>query len=377
MRDLRDLVAGFEALRARGGSGVLATVVGVVGSAYRRPGARMLLGADGEHVGLVSGGCLEADLAERAAPLLAGGAPRIVTYDARRDEDLIFGLGLGCEGRVDVLLERVPEASDGGHLARVARALAERRRLVIATVVAAGDPARIGARTTQMEDEAPAGRVGDGALAAHLAGELADALASGRHRRVSIADAEGGPVEAVIEVVEPFPELLLLGAGPDAKPVARLAAELGFEVTVCDRRPAFASAENFPEASSIVVCEPEAAADVIEPGPETSVLVMSHGFETDRAYLAQMLCRPLRYLGVLGPKRRTERLLAEIEKSGGEIDARTRARLFSPVGLDLGAETPEEIAVSILAEVLAERRGRDGGRLRERDAPIHDSGDAS
>lgn len=374
MRDRRDLLAAFAALRASGGHGALATVVRVVGSAYRRPGARMLLGVDGTRVGLVSGGCLEADLVERARPVLESGTPALVTYDASRDEDLVFGLGLGCEGTVEVLIERVPERPDGGHLALLARCLEERRRLALVTLFRTSGVVAPGTRLFLVDGEPEGGGPVPDALAVALGREADAALADGRHRNVSVEDGAGARVEALVEPILPWPELFVFGAGPDALPVVRLAVALGFDVTVADHRPAFVRPERFPGAVAVVLCEPAEIAATVDPGPDAAVLVMSHSFVSDRAYLGQLLRRPLRYLGALGPKRRTERILAELAAEGVVPDASARARFHAPVGLDLGAETPEEIALSILAEIRAVWMGRAGGPLRDREAPIH--GDA-
>ena len=374
MRDLRELLIAFDRTCASGEHAALATVVRVVGSAYRRPGARMLLAPDGTRVGLVSGGCLEADLAERARPVLETGRATTVTYDARTDEDLIFGLGLGCEGLVEVLLERVPERRDGGHLALLERVIQERVRMALATVFRSGGRVPIGSRFWLVEGEVGSGDFADDRLAEDL-GRAADAvLGSSRHQNVTL-QASDGPVEALIELVTPFPELVILGAGRDARPLVHFANELGFEVTVVDHRPAFAQAEFFPGAKRVLVCEASHLLALVGIDPECAVVVMSHAYGHDRGSLAQLLGRPLRYLGMLGPRRRTERLLDELAAEGIVATPEERASIHAPVGLDIGAETPEEIALSILAEIRAVLVGRCGGSLRDRALPIH--GEAS
>jgi xanthine/CO dehydrogenase XdhC/CoxF family maturation factor len=370
VRDRRDVLAAFGRIRETGVVAALATVVHVVGSAYRRPGARMLLGADGTRVGLVSGGCLEADLALRARPVLERGTPAVVTYDARTDEDLIFGLGLGCEGKVEVLLERVPERGDGGHLAQIGRCVAERKRLALATVFRSAGPVPVGARFWRVEGEAGHADFEDGRLAEALDHAAHAVLQTNRHQNVTL-EAAGGPVDALVEPVLPDPRLVVFGAGPDAQPLVRFAAELGFDVVVVDHRPAYAQASAFPAASRVLLSENEPVPEGLDLGADTAVLVMSHAYARDREYLRHLLVRELGYLGALGPRRRTERLLAELAAEAVVPSARMRARLHAPVGLDIGAETPEEIAVAILAEIRAELAGRAGGRLRDRDAPIH------
>jgi len=367
---MRDLLAKFEFVRDRGEIAALATVMRVVGSAYRRAGARMLLASDGSRVGLVSGGCLEADLAERARPVLATGRAVTVTYDASSDEDLIFGLGLGCNGTVEVLIERVPEQPAGGHLALIGRCLGERRKMALATVFRSTGKVSLAARCWLLAGEPLAGDLAGESVAAEI-GHHADAvLRSGRNRNVTI-ESSLGSLDFLIECVRPLPELWILGAGPDAQPVARLAVELGFNVNVVDHRSAFARREHFPGASRLVVCNPERLAETVDPEDGSIVLVMSHSYASDRSYLRALLRRPFAYLGLLGPRQRSERILAELAKEGIEPARELRARLHAPVGLDIGAETPEEIALSILSEIQAELTGRSGGRLRDRNAPIH------
>ncbi len=371
MRDLRDLLGAFGRLREEGAAGALVTVMRVVGSAYRRPGARMLILPDGGSVGLVSGGCLEADLAERARTVVETGLPLTVTYDARASEDLIFGLGLGCEGKIDVLIERVPEASDGGHLARVARSLAVRERLALVTVFRSASRIAVGARLWRSETGAGGTSWtsgGDPGVTGALDRAAATALASGRSQDVTL-ETDDGPLEALAELLSPPPRLVLLGGGPDAIPVVRLATRLGFDVTVIDHRRAFARAERFPGALQVRLCEPGSLLETMEIDPEASVLVMSHAFSHDLGHLRELLGRHHGYLGVLGPRRRTDRMLADLAREG--VAPSPRVRLHAPVGLDIGAETPEEIAVSILAEICADIAGRTGGRLRNRCAPIH------
>ncbi|MGB5131147.1 MAG: XdhC family protein [Steroidobacteraceae bacterium] len=371
MRDLRDLIAKFERVRSRGDVAALATVMRVAGSAYRRAGARMLLTADGTRVGLVSGGCLEADLIERARPVFATGRAITVTYDARSNEDLIFGLGLGCNGTIEVLVERVPEGPTGGHLALIASCLEARRELVLVTVFRPVGHLPLAARCWLLDGEPLAGDLAGESVASEIGPHAHAVLRSGRHRNVTIESA-AGPLEILVESVRPFPELWILGAGPDAQPVARLAVELGFDVGVADHRPAFARQEHFPGASRVVVCDPERLADAFEPDDGSIVLVMSHSYAHDRSYLRTLLTRPFAYLGLLGPRQRSERILAELAKEGIEPSPELRTRIHAPAGLDIGAETPEEIALSIMSEIRAELTARSGGRLRDRNAPIHD-----
>ena len=361
---MRDFTLISDALAGAAASGepvVLATVVHTEGSTYRRAGARMLLRRDGTTVGAVSGGCLEADIAARVDDLLAAGRPELVTYDTRSGEDLIWGLGLGCNGRVDVLLEPVA----GEALARASELHARCGDLTapvaLTTVIAVDGEAgaRIGDRLMITEDGRP---VALGLVLAAAAPELLadarEALAAGR----SALRAYGALV-VVHEVIAPPPSLLVCGAGADAVPLARLAAGLGWRVAIVDHRPNHARADRFPGATVSLL-----AGDFAENarGVDAAV-VMSHNYERDLGYVRELVAAGVPYVGVLGPRRRTERLVDDLG-----MDAADAARLHGPVGLDIGAETSDEIAVSIIAEIQAVRTGRHGGQLRERAGAIHD-----
>ena len=361
MRDFALIADALAAAEARAEAVVLATVVRTEGSTYRRAGARMLLRRDGTAVGAVSGGCLEADLRARVEELLAAGRPELVTYDTRSGDDLVWGLGLGCNGRADVLLEPL----EGEAVARAARLHAWCRDLaapaVLTTVVAAdaGAPARVGDRLVVSPSPAPlALGLDPGEAPPELVADAWEALAAGR----SVVRSYGA-LEVVHEVMMPPVSLLICGAGTDAVPVARLAAGLGWRVTVVDHRPDRARADAF---SGVTVRLAES--DVTDEARDVdAAVVMSHHYERDRAYVKGLLAAGVRYVGVLGPRRRTERIVEEL--GVGEADA---ARLHAPVGLDIGAETPDEIALAIVAEIQAVTAGRRGGPLRERLGGIHD-----
>jgi xanthine dehydrogenase accessory factor len=279
-----------------GEGAVLATVVSVDGSTYRGAGAQMVVRADGSTTGAVSGGCLEADIVARAADVLAAGTPELVHYDTRSSDDGVLGLGMGCQGVIDVRLEPL-----------------------------AGD-----------------------ALRAEM-NRLAELRARNAVR------------------------LLVCGAGADAIPVVRIAAMTGWLVTVVDHRPTFAIAERFPDAERVIRVEASqtdgALASVVALGEFDAAVVMGHAATHDRARLHELLGVPsLRYLGVLGPRRRTLELLAG---APGAVPGELPSQMFAPIGLDLGAETPEEIALAIVSECAAVLAGRAPRSLREREGPIH------
>ena len=363
MRELRDIVAAFQRLRESGEKGVLASAVHTEGSTYRRRGARVLVLPDDRMIGLISGGCLEGDLLEHARSVRDSGKPRIVRYDMRPEDDIVWGLGLGCAGLVDVLLERVG-AEAAGPLDLIAECLRERRPGVVATAL--GGEAALGTRWILHPDGRFSGP-SDGAGRIERAARQAAA-----EERDQVLAVEAG--KTLIEVVRPAPRLLLFGAGPDAVPVLRIASELGWEVVVVDWRPAHARRESFREASAVVLCEAERVGEHVEVDATSVAVVMTHHYLHDRSLLRFLLPSPARFIGILGPRRRTEALLGELREEGLSLTGEQLERVHGPAGLDIGAESPEEIALALVAEIQAALAGRSGGWLCEREGPIHGEG---
>ena len=354
----------------------LATLVYVEGSSYRGVGARALALPDGSTVGLISGGCLEGDLLERAGEVLADGRPRTVRYDSTSPEDALLGLGLGCNGVVEVLLERVT-AADAAAAARylplLRQARNDGRRAALATVYRSPEADEVGSRLALVEAAAaparPAtphyfGPLRDG-LREAMARDLAALLDHGRSRAAAY-EAAGDRVQALLELVEPPLALTVCGAGPDAQPLVTLAAGLGWAPLVFDHRASFARPDRFPDAVRVVTAAREEFSAAVPPRPGEAAVLMTHSYPADLLYLEQLAPRNLRYLGVLGPRRRLDRLLAELGPR-----APAEGVLYGPAGLDIGADTPAEIALAIAAEIRAVLAGRGGGSLRARPTPIH------
>ncbi len=368
MRDESIIVHELRRASERGEDATLASVVRIEGSAYRAVGTRMVVRADGSAFGLVSGGCLEADLVARARQLAVGGA-EIVRYDTRSDEDLVWGLGLGCDGMVDVLLERIPS--------RRANVLADFFAMVeslddVAVLATRCEREGAGARILFDSASREIARFGDWNDAQTRAARegVADAVNAGR--RGTAREVEGA--EICFETTSPPVHLVVCGSGPDAVPVAELAARQGWTVTVVDHRPvAHAHPEHFPLATVIECASPEQLCDAVHIGTRTVAVVMSHNYPRDVEYVGALLRSPARYVGVLGPRRRTERMIGELEQRGERYGEAELGRLYGPIGLDVGGDGPEAIALSIVAEATAIVSGRGGGSLRDRRAPIHDS----
>ena len=354
----------------------LATLVNVEGSSYRGVGARALALPDGSTVGLISGGCLEGDLLERAGEVLADGRPRTVRYDSTSPEDALLGLGLGCNGVVEVLLERVTAADAaeaGRYLPRLRQARDDGRRAALATVYRSPEADEVGSRLALIETAAaPARRPTPhyfGPLRAGLREALTRDLAALPERggsRAAAYEIAGDRVQVLLELVEPPLALTVCGAGPDAQPLVTLAAGLGWAPLVFDHRAAFARPERFPGAVRVVTAARVEFSAAVPPRRGEAGVLMTHSYPTDLLYLEQLAPRNLRYLGVLGPRRRLQRLLAELGPR-----APAGGLLYGPAGLDIGADTPAEIALAIAAEIRAVLAGRGGGSLRTRPTPIH------
>jgi xanthine/CO dehydrogenase XdhC/CoxF family maturation factor len=331
----------FERERAAGRPLVAAIVVATTGSTYRKPGAWMLFAASGERAGLLSGGCLEGDLGERAARLLAAGRRlELASYDSRSSDDPVWGLGLGCEGLMRILLLRVDAAGGYQPLAELARleSAGEAGTWSVAVAVAVANG------TTGDDDAAP------------VAGEvwLDD---RGQPPGISQVSLGGRVTELFVARVARAPRVLVCGAGPDVEPVVAWGAALGWHLTVVDHRPAYVDAARFPAARAVHRLAADELASRLELGRFDAALVMSHHLVADGHYLAALAHAPVPYVGLLGPAARRERLYAEI----GEVAAAAlRPRLRAPVGLDLGGRTPEAIALSIVAEVQAALHDRQG-----------------
>ena len=338
MSEIDAILEAAAAAREHGEPMALATVVSVRGSSYRRPGARLLVPAEGTPIGLISGGCLESEAARLAREALALDAPLLVTIDHSAEGDELWGMGLGCRGVIELLAEPPAMAAETLDALRVART--EGRATYLLTGMD-------GERRTLSETEA-------------------DALGE----RAALAVAHGRPTllgESVLDPILPPLHLVVCGAGPDAGPVVAAAVRQGWRVDVADPRRSLLVAERFPGARLVDAVAGEVGA-ATGAGEWTAAVVMSHDYVRDAEFVAGLLGRDLTYLGVLGPRDRTERLLAELEAPPSEADL---AVLHAPAGLDIGADGSEQVATAIVAEILAVLHGRSGGPLRGRPGSIH------
>jgi xanthine dehydrogenase accessory factor len=340
----RHLLHSFHAWRTAAEPLVLATVYETAGSTYSKAGHRILLAGSGDYRGLVSGGCLEGDLAERSRAVIASGKAAAVTYDLRDSADELWGLGIGCNGLLRVFLQPLLTTNDYQPFGAIAECLAGARRAGVATIIESERPdVAIGA--TAVADESAERLFGAAdAAATVLRGAGHAALRSDSAHLVSDRGCR-----ILYAPVQPTPKLLVLGAGLDAIPLVSMAAELGWFVTVADHRPGYVARAGFERAERVLLVEPERLAAALPLGDFDAIVVMSHHLATDRRYLAQLASVDSRYLGVLGPRARRDRLLDDL----ADVAPRLGERLKGPVGLDIGADSPESIALSILADLQA------------------------
>ena len=371
MTELQRLILAYDRHRAAARPCALATVVEVLGSAYRRPGARMLVTEDGELTGAISGGCLEGDARQRARQAIFRGQPALVTYDTRDEDDPRHGLGPGCQGVVRILLEPLDFAAPDNPV-KLLRGFAQHPEpAVLATVFetdASGLKAAVGQRVLL---SATGALRGTPLLAAPLAEAARATLAQGLSRVLDI-ETDAGPVRALLEVLVPPLRLIVYGAGNDAQPLVHLAASLGWHITVMDGRPNLATAARFPEAAEVRIVSVREL-ETLSPDAGAYHVLLSHNYAYDLATLQTLLPSAARYIGLLGPRAKVGRLLSEKELNLSEADIleALQNRLHSPIGLSLGGETPEEIALAIVAEIQAVKNRRQPQHLRNTTAAIH------
>jgi xanthine/CO dehydrogenase XdhC/CoxF family maturation factor len=343
----------FRDHQARGAPLVLATVVRTLGSTYRKAGAQMLIAADASAAGLLSGGCLEADLMDRAHAVLDTGQALAVDYDTRSSDDVLWGIGLGCEGAMTILMTRIDRGNQYQPFAFIEQC---QRRHVEGRF----------ALVMQSDDAAfPLGASYCSGVPARLPAAVAQALAvppsrEGVTARLSVTVVADNATFLVVPVELP-PRLLVLGAGPDALPLVEIAGLMNWQVTVLDHRPAYAVAERFPRAARVALSPANALHEQLRAQSFDAAVVMSHHLLSDQAYLETLAASAIPYVGLLGPAPRRARLLSEL----GDRAAALAGRLHGPVGLDIGARTPETIALAIVSEILAVLNGRSGGSFAQ------------
>lgn len=374
MKELQNIIIFWNQLKNLSQSAALATLVKTEGSTYRRAGARMLITADGEQIGSISGGCLESDVIERSQKVLQTGNSMLVKYDSTSEDDLIWGLGLGCQGVAYLLIERLnpdePNVLDAIAPRLATGEIAEikiRKAVAVATVFQVeGTEAVQSTSVCLLPDGKIISQISNLELAAVVRRDLQTALEQ-KSSQTKIYELSEGTVEVFLEVIEPPLSLVIFGAGFDVIPVVYFAKQLGWYVTVVDFKARSSSKTRFADADAVILADCEEIEAKITFDERSVAVIMTHNYLYDLEILPILLSKSLAYLGILGPKTRTERLFADLPPEGLPLES----RLHTPIGLDLGADNPEEIALAIIAEICAVTRDRQGGFLKHRLAPIH------
>lgn len=372
MKEFKDIIKAYDEAEKKGKQTALATVVHLEGSAYRRPGARMLVTDDGKLTGAISGGCLEGDALRKAQLVMIQQKPMLVTYDTTDEDDAKLGVGLGCNGVITILIEPVNAEDEKNPIQLLKTFLSKRQRAVFVTLFS------LDKRSTQpgtclllAEDGKIKSALTNKALQDNLIRDAQKVLLTGTSL-IKTFKSESS-LTAFIEIATPAVSLVIFGGGNDSIPLAQMANVLGWETTVVDGRPTYATRERFSLAKQVIVSKSGAALSHISFDAYTVAALMTHNYIYDKEILRQLLPLSITYIGVLGPKKKLDRMLGELREEGISITEDDLAGIFGPAGLDIGAESSDEIALSIISEIQAVLSKRAGTSLREKAEGIHTS----
>lgn len=378
MKEITDIIRSYEHALVSGKRMALATVVHVEGSSYRRPGARMLVTDDGQLTGAISGGCLEGDALRKALLAISQQKNKLVTYDTTDDNDTTLGVQLGCNGIVHILFEPIRTDDPENPVELLKMILAKRQNAVLITLFS------LHSRMGEQPGTCFLHLQSDNQTTCHCAGpDMYEQLLTESNVAYEKADSffktfghEAKKLTGFIEYFNTPPSLVIAGAGNDTIPLAEMASVLGWDISVVDGRTGHATTQRFPKANKVIVTRAEDVLKHIAVDERTFFVLMTHNYNYDLALLKQLLLTDrCRYVGALGPKKKLERMYTELENDGLVIDEAQKEKVYGPVGLDIGAETSEEIALSVLAEIKAVLSKRAGLSLREKAEPIHNRSD--
>ena len=370
MKEFRQLIDAYERYKESQKPVALATVVQVDGSAYRRPGARMLVSEDGNLHGAISGGCLEGDALRKAQAVIFQQVAKLVTYDTTDEDDQKFGIGLGCNGIIHVLIEPIDFQSETNPMELLKCAISDRQHSFLAILFSLNhsQESQIGTVLLAKSGE----MIGDSNQLSE------DFLRFFEHQVNTFQSVEKPQIPPIVfgeqtlflERISPPIRILLFGAGNDTIPLCDMGADLGFEIILIDGRISHATSQRFPNAKEILIGPAEEV--WIDPfiDQQTVALLMTHNFEYEAVILARLAKIDLPYIGILGPKKKSEKLMERLESTGLKLN---RENIFGPIGLDIGAENSAEIALSALAEIKAVLTSKSGNFLRDKQGPIHDN----
>ena len=364
MKEIRDILTAYKEAVRSDKKTALATVVRVDGSSYRRPGARMLITEDGNLTGAISGGCLEGDALKKALLAIVTQRSKLITYDSSDEDDAVFGVQLGCNGIVYILFEPIDPDDDLNPIAILTAAQEERNPAVIATLFSMDNLTHAGTIMLYRPNHSIY------KLQVEIADKVAnDAAVAYRDQATAFAtyNSDGQSITALLEVINPSVSLIIAGAGNDTQPLAQMAYLIGWEVTIVDGRPNHATVLRYPTANRVLTAKPEEVLSHVVIDKHTAFVLMTHNYNYDLALLRLLLKTDAPYIGSLGPKKKLIRMLDDSDLN----TLNNRIRVYGPVGLDIGAETAEEIALSILAEIKSVFSGASASFLKDKVQPIH------
>jgi len=373
MRELDVIISKYLDLKSQGIRCILATVVHVEGSSYRRAGARMLVDEYGNITGAISGGCLEGDALRKALFALDRQKNKLVTYDTSDEDDAVIGAQLGCNGIIQVLFEPV-DYTNVNNSCELLRKVAQQEVSMAISVVFDLDKSQEQLGTVLIADENHA------VASKPIPDNLHKALLQKSKEVINEGDSCFGELEigdhkqyVFIQMHQPSVNLVLVGAGNDAQILAQQAELLGWKVTVTDGRPTHANKERFIGSCQVIVTKPEETLENIKIDNRTCFVLMSHNYNYDLSVLKLLLGNPeTPYIGILGPLKKYERMLNELADDGIEVSKGDLNKIHAPVGLEIGAETPAEIGLSVLAEIQSVLKHKNARPLKQKIEPIHD-----
>lgn len=369
MKEIDDIIKAYEIASAQKTKTALATVVHVQGSSYRRPGARMLVAETGELTGAISGGCLEGDALRKALLAIHEGRNKLVTYDTNNEDDARFGVQLGCNGIIHILFEPINLQAQHNPITLLKKAITERRYAVIVTLFSLlSQQNQPGTSCLLNEVELINNDSGtDENLRQDIHNDAQTALST----QTSLVKDYGHDLIGFVEVVEPKIALVIFGAGNDVIPLTKISEILGWSTTIVDGRHTHANKQRFANVHRISVAKPESALDELTIDNRTAFVLMTHNYNYDLEVLKQLATINCAYIGILGPKKKFLRMIDDLADTGFELPQSMSKNIYSPVGLDLGAETAEEIALSVASEIKAVFSQRNPNFLREKEESIH------
>lgn len=361
MKEIKDIIAAFEKALLNNKKSALATVVNVQGSSYRRPGARMLITEDGELTGAISGGCLEGDALKKAVLAITQNKKKLVIYDTTDEDDAKLGIQLGCNGIVSILFEPALDKDLDNPIRILKNVVKENDATILISGYSLNQQRHFG--TCDLNE-----------LPIFFREPIFRLSETVRSSGISMHDViffENNQQEFFIEYWEPPISILIVGAGNDAMPLVSMSQILGWDITLVDGRPAHASKQRFPSVANILVGKPQEIIGHIELNDHSAVVIMTHNYNYDLEMLMALKDSTVAYIGILGPMSKRNRILNELEERNVLIPEKTLQKIYGPTGLDIGAETSEEIALSVTSEIFSVIRKKRAIHLREKQHPIH------